>query len=59
MPMTDVKARIEGLFPRIDALRCFSIRSMVAAPEDDTNRDLLRDILLGRTSNFINTDYLF
>jgi glyceraldehyde-3-phosphate dehydrogenase (NADP+) len=48
-----------GLFSRIDALRCFSIRSMVAAPEDDTNRDLLRDILLGRTSNFINTDYLF
>lgn len=27
--------------------------------EDETNRDLLRDILLGRTSNFINTDYLF
>jgi hypothetical protein len=32
---------------------------MVAAPEDETNRELLRDILLGRTSNFINTDYLF
>jgi hypothetical protein len=32
---------------------------MVAAPEDETNRALLRDILLGRTSNFINTDYLF
>ena len=31
---------------------------MVAVPEDDTNRYLLRDILLGRTSNFINTDYL-
>jgi hypothetical protein len=31
----------------------------VAAPEDETNRDLLRDIQLARTSNFINTDYLF
>jgi hypothetical protein len=43
-----------------DALRCFSIRSsMVAAPEDASNRDLLRDIRLGRTSNFIHTDCLF
>jgi hypothetical protein len=25
----------------------------------ETNRVLLRDILLGRTSNFINTDHLF
>ena len=58
-PFTGRKDSAEATLSISDALRCFSIRSMVAAPEDGTNRDLLRDILLGRTSNFINTDYLF
>jgi glyceraldehyde-3-phosphate dehydrogenase (NADP+) len=58
-PFTGRKDSAEATLSISDALRCFSIRSMVAAPEDETNRELLRDILLGRTSNFINTDYLF
>jgi glyceraldehyde-3-phosphate dehydrogenase (NADP+) len=58
-PFTGRKDSAEATLSISDALRCFSIRSMVAAPENETNRDLLRDILLGRTSNFINTDYLF
>jgi glyceraldehyde-3-phosphate dehydrogenase (NADP+) len=58
-PFTGRKDSAEATLSVSDALRCFSIRSMVAAPEDATNRDLLRDILLHRTSNFINTDYLF
>jgi glyceraldehyde-3-phosphate dehydrogenase (NADP+) len=60
-PLVDVLANdsAEATLSVSDALRCFSIRSMVAVPEDATNRVLLRDILLHRTSNFINTDYLF
>jgi glyceraldehyde-3-phosphate dehydrogenase (NADP+) len=58
-PFTGRKDSAEATLSISDALRCFSIRSMVAAPEDETNRELLRDILLERTSNFINTDYLF
>jgi len=58
-PFTGRKDSAEATLSISDALRCFSIRSMVAAPEDETNRDLLRTILRERTSNFINTDYLF
>jgi glyceraldehyde-3-phosphate dehydrogenase (NADP+) len=58
-PFTGRKDSAEATLSISDALRCFSIRSMVAAPEDDANRDLLHDILSGRTSNFINTDFLF
>jgi len=58
-PFTGRKDSAEATLSVSDALRCFSIRSMVAAPEDEANRDLLRDILQGRTSNFINTEYLF
>jgi hypothetical protein len=41
------------------ALRCFSIRSMVAAPGTTANTDFLSAILRERTSNFVSTDYLF
>ncbi len=58
-PFTGRKDSAEGTLSISDALRCFSIRTMVAAPEVDANRALLHDVLVGRTSNFINTDYLF
>ncbi len=58
-PFTGRKDSAEATLSVSDALRCFSIRSMVAAPGEDANRALLRDILNGRTSNFVNTDYLF
>jgi hypothetical protein len=32
---------------------------MVAAPGTEANTGLLRDIVRERTSNFVNTDYLF
>ena len=57
-PFTGRKDSAEATLSVSDALRCFSIRSMVAAPGKDANRALLRDILNGRTSNFVNTDYL-
>jgi glyceraldehyde-3-phosphate dehydrogenase (NADP+) len=58
-PFTGRKDSAEGTLSVSDALRCFSIRSMVAAPEGDANTELLREMLNNRTSNFVNTDYLF
>jgi len=58
-PFTGRKDSAEATLSVSDALRCFSIRSMVAIPGEASNRELLRDILNGRTSNFVNTDYLF
>jgi hypothetical protein len=58
-PFAGRKDSAEGTLSVSDALRCFSIRSMVAAPRTDGNTGLLRDIVRERTSNFVNTDYLF
>jgi glyceraldehyde-3-phosphate dehydrogenase (NADP+) len=58
-PFAGRKDSAEGTLSVSDALRCFSIRSMVAAPGTDLNTGLLRDIVRERTSNFVNTDYLF
>jgi glyceraldehyde-3-phosphate dehydrogenase (NADP+) len=58
-PFTGRKDSAEATLSVSDALRCFSIRSMVAAPEGEANQALLRDLLNGRTSNFVNTDYIF
>jgi glyceraldehyde-3-phosphate dehydrogenase (NADP+) len=58
-PIPGRKDSAEATLSATDALRCFSIRSMVAAPENATNRDLLLDILQHRGSNLLNADYLF
>jgi glyceraldehyde-3-phosphate dehydrogenase (NADP+) len=58
-PFTGRKDSAEATLSVSDALRCFSIRSMVAAPENEWNKELLGDLLRKRTSNFVNTDYLF
>jgi glyceraldehyde-3-phosphate dehydrogenase (NADP+) len=58
-PFTGRKDSAEATLSVSDALRCFSIRSMVAAPESELNKGLLSDMLRGRASNFVNTDYLF
>ncbi len=58
-PFTGRKDSAEATLSVSDALRCFSIRSMVAAPENPSNKDLLSGMLRERTSNFVNTDYLF
>ncbi len=58
-PFTGRKDSAEATLSVSDALRCFSIRSMVAAPGGEANRELLRQMLNERTSNFVNTDYLF
>ena len=58
-PFTGRKDSAEATLSVSDALRCFSIRSMVAAPENQSNTELLSGMLRERTSNFVNTDYLF
>jgi glyceraldehyde-3-phosphate dehydrogenase (NADP+) len=58
-PFTGRKDSAEGTLSVSDALRCFSIRSMVAAPSSKANTDLLGAMLAARTSNFVSTDYLF
>jgi glyceraldehyde-3-phosphate dehydrogenase (NADP+) len=58
-PFTGRKDSAEATLSVSDALRCFSIRSMIAAAENEAGKDLLRKILHERTSNFVNTDYLF
>ena len=58
-PFAGRKDSGEGTLSVSDALRCFSIRSMVAVPGTQPNTTLLGEILRERTSNFVNTDYLF
>jgi len=58
-PFAGRKDSGEGTLSLSDALRCFSIRSMVAVPGTQPNTALLGEILRERTSNFVNTDYLF
>jgi glyceraldehyde-3-phosphate dehydrogenase (NADP+) len=58
-PFAGRKDSAEGTLSVSDALRCFSIRSMVAAPGTPANTGLLAGILRERTSNFVNTDYVF
>jgi glyceraldehyde-3-phosphate dehydrogenase (NADP+) len=58
-PFTGRKDSAEGTLSVTDALRVFSIRALVAAKENDLNRGILTDILKGRRSSFLSTDYIF
>ena len=41
-----------------DALRSFSIRTFVAAKDNDYNNEILNELVNSRDSNFVNTEYL-
>jgi len=58
-PFTGRKDSAEGTLSVSDALRVFSIRTLVAAKENDVNRELLTKILRERRSRFLSTDFLF
>lgn len=58
-PFTGRKDSAEGTLSVADALRAFSIRTMVAAKETPASKALLDDIVLGHKSAFINTRYIF
>ena len=57
-PFTGRKDSAEGTLSVSDALRVFSIRSMVAAKGTDATRRLLDAIVLGHRSNFISTRFI-
>ena len=58
-PFAGRKDSAEGTLSVTDALRSFSIRSMVAAKQTESSEKLLDSIVLGHKSKFINTRYIF
>lgn len=57
-PFTGRKDSAEGTLSVTDALRSFSIRSMVAAKYTDPSRHILNSIVEGHHSNFIHTSFI-
>ncbi|MET0573934.1 MAG: aldehyde dehydrogenase family protein, partial [Pedobacter agri] len=58
-PFTGRKDSAEGTLSVVDALRSFSIRSLVATKFTDDNKKLLNEIVNGNDSNFLSTKYIF
>ena len=58
-PFTGRKDSAEGTLSVSDALRVFSIRTLVAARDSSLNKEILSKILQKRNSKFLSTDYLF
>lgn len=58
-PFTGRKDSAEGTLSVSDALRVFSIRSLVAAKANDANEVIVTEIVRGRHSRFLTTDFLF
>ncbi len=58
LPFTGRKDSAEGTLSISDALRCFSIRSLVAAQSSAESRDIIQSIVAGRHSSFLHTDYI-
>ena len=57
-PFTGRKGSAEGTLSVSDALRAFSIRTLVAAKEGELNKHLIRTITREGSSNFLSTDFL-
>ncbi|AIM35510.1 NADP-dependent glyceraldehyde-3-phosphate dehydrogenase [Sphingobacterium sp. SG20118] len=58
-PFTGRKDSAEGTLSVVDALRAFSIRSLVAAKFTDENKKILNEIVSSNSSNFLSTKYIF
>ena len=57
-PFTGRKDSAEGTLSVSDALKVFSIRTMVALKESDLNKRILKEILNSKSSNFLRTDFI-
>jgi glyceraldehyde-3-phosphate dehydrogenase (NADP+) len=57
-PFTGRKDSAEGTLSVTDALRVFSIRTLVAAKEGDLNEGLINAIVREHKSNFLSTDFI-
>jgi glyceraldehyde-3-phosphate dehydrogenase (NADP+) len=57
-PFTGRKDSAEGTLSVTDALRVFSIRTLVAAAVNPENKAIINDIVRQRRSNFLSTDFI-
>jgi glyceraldehyde-3-phosphate dehydrogenase (NADP+) len=57
-PFTGRKDSAEGTLSISDALKVFSIRTLFAAKENETNKNIIGEIVKGDKSNFLTTDYI-
>ena len=58
-PFTGRKDSAEGTLSVVDALRAFSIRSLVATKLNDDNKNLINEIVNDNESNFLSTKFIF
>ncbi|MNT26089.1 NADP-dependent glyceraldehyde-3-phosphate dehydrogenase [compost metagenome] len=58
-PFNGRKNSAEGTLSVHDALRVFSIRTLVATRFQEDNKALVSEIIRNRESNFLTTDYIF
>lgn len=58
-PFTGRKDSAEGTLSVVDALRSFSIRSLVATKLNENNKQLINEIVNEGNSNFLSTKYIF
>ena len=57
-PFTGRKDSAEGTLSVSDALRVFTIRTLVAAKQTEQNKELLNEIIHGHRSNFLSTEFI-
>ena len=57
-PFNGRKDSAQGTLSVFDALRVFSIRTLVATKENEMNKEIVSDIVKDRMSNFLSTDYI-
>jgi glyceraldehyde-3-phosphate dehydrogenase (NADP+) len=58
-PFNGRKDSAEGTLSVSDALRVFSIRTLVATRNTDSNKQMISTIIRNRESAFLSTDYIF
>jgi len=58
-PFTGRKDSAEGTLSVTDALRVFTIRSLVATKESEANKRIIKSIIRDRSSKFLSTDFIF
>ena len=57
-PFTGRKDSAEGTLSVSDALRVFTIRTLVAAKETEENRRIIKSIVIERKSRFLSTNFI-
>ena len=58
LPFTGRKDSAEATLSISDALRCFSIRSLVSTQASAQSRTMMQQIVAGRHSTFLHTDFI-